>query len=119
LRFVADESCDLAVVRALRGAGHDVVAVSEISPRMEDSHILHLASQQQRIVITEDKDFGQLVFAFGKNTRGVIFLRYPSSVRLKIAKEVVNLVKRYGGKLTGRFIVVQPGRIRISRTPGR
>ena len=119
MRFLADESCDFAVVRALRSAGHDVVAVSEFSPGAEDAQILHLASQQQRIVITEDKDFGQLVFAFGKNTQGVIFLRYPSSVRLKIAKEVVNLVKRYGEKLTGRFTVVQPGRIRIGQTPGR
>jgi predicted nuclease of predicted toxin-antitoxin system len=119
LRFLADESCDFAVVRALRSAGHDVVAVAEISPGAEDAQILHLASQQQRIVITEDKDFGQLVFAFGKNTQGVIFLRYPSSVRLKIAKEIVNLVKRYGEKLTGRFTVVQPGRIRIGQTPGR
>ncbi len=81
--------------------------------------LLDLASLQQRFVITEDKDFGQLVFAFGKNTRGVIFLRYPSLVRLKIAKEVVNLVKRYGEKLTGRFTVVQPGRIHVGQTPGR
>jgi predicted nuclease of predicted toxin-antitoxin system len=116
---LADESCDFSVVRALRTAGHDVVAVFEISPRVEDARVLGLASQQQRIVITEDKDFGQLVFAFGKSTRGVIFLRYPASVRLKIAKEVVNLVKRRGETLTGCFTVVQPGRIRIGQTPGR
>ena len=119
MRFLADESCDFAVVRALRSAGQDVVAVADISPRAEDAQILHLASQQQRVVITEDKDFGQLVFAFGKNTQGVIFLRYPSSVRLKIAQEVVHLVKGYGEKLTGRFTVVQPGRIRIGQIPGR
>ena len=119
MRFLADESCDFAVVRALRVAGHEVLAITEMTPRAEDSHILYLASQQQRIVITEDKDFGQLVFAFGQNTQGVIFLRYSSSVRLKMAEEVVNLVKRYGEKLTRRFIVVQPGRIRIGRTPGR
>ena len=118
MRFLADESCDFAVVRALRNAGHDVLAVSEISPRADDAQILNLATQQERILITEDKDFGQLVFAHGKNTRGVIFLRYPSSARLKIAKEVVTLVKQRGEKLPGRFVVIQPGRIRISHTPG-
>ena len=118
MRFLADESCDFAVVRALRSAGHDVIVVSEISPGAEDAQVLNLASQQERIVITEDKDFGQIVFAFGKSTRGVIFLRYPVSVHLKIAKEVVNLVKRHGKKLIGCFTVVQPGRIRVSQTPG-
>ncbi len=114
MRFLADEGCDFAVVRALRSVGHDVVAVSEITPGAEDARILQFASQQQRIVITEDKDFGQLVFASGENMHGVIFLRYPSLSRLKIAKDVVNLVKQYGENLTGHFIVVQPDRIRIS-----
>ena len=116
--FLADESCDFAVDRALRIAGHDVLAVSEISLRADDSQILNLASQQERILITEDKDFGQLVFAHGKNTCGVIFLQYPASARLKIAKEVVTLVKQRGEKLLGRFVVIQPGRIRISHAPG-
>jgi predicted nuclease of predicted toxin-antitoxin system len=118
VRFLADESCDFAVVRALRNAGHDVLAVSEISPRADDAQILNFASQQERILITEDKDFGQLVFAHGKDTHGVIFLRYQPSARLKIAKEVVTLVKQRGAKLPGCFVVIQPGRIRISGTPG-
>jgi hypothetical protein len=50
VRFLADESCDFAVVRALRNAGHDVLAVSEISPRADDAQILNLAFQQERIL---------------------------------------------------------------------
>ena len=98
MRFLADESCDFAVVRALRNVGHDVLAVSEISPRADDTRILDLSSRQERILVTEDKDLGQLVFPQGKNTRGVIFLRYPASARLNIAKEVVGLVKQRGGR---------------------
>ena len=46
--FLADESCDFAVVRALRAAGHDVLAVADVSPRADDEQVLELARQEQR-----------------------------------------------------------------------
>jgi len=58
LRFLADESCDHAVVRALRGAGFDVLAVNEIMQRSDDRYLIALAAEEQRILLTEDKDFG-------------------------------------------------------------
>jgi hypothetical protein len=63
MRFLADESCDFSVVRALRSADHDVVAIAEISPREEDPSVMECAVGESRILITEDKDFGQLVYA--------------------------------------------------------
>ncbi len=63
MRFIADESCDFAVVRALRQAGHDVMAVAEMDAGAEDSLVIARALSDQRVVLTEDKDFGQLVFA--------------------------------------------------------
>lgn len=61
MRFLADESCDFAVVRALREAGHDVLAIREVSPRAEDSAVVDRAHREERVLLTEDKDFGQLV----------------------------------------------------------
>jgi predicted nuclease of predicted toxin-antitoxin system len=118
LQFLADESCDFAVVRALRSAGYDVVAVSDMAPRAEDTDVINLAVRESRILLTEDKDFGQLVYAHGMETIGVIFLRFPSHARKQIAKDVTRMVKKEGDKLIGSFVVVQPGRIRISRKPG-
>jgi predicted nuclease of predicted toxin-antitoxin system len=118
MRFLADENCDFAVIRALRAEGHDVLSVSDISPRAEDSDVIRLAVGEKRILLTEDKDFGQLVYAHGQETLGVIFLRFPISARKQISKEVVNLVRRQGEKLIGCFVTVQPGRIRISHAPG-
>lgn len=118
MRFLADESCDFAVVRALRTAGNDVVAISEVAPGAEDAVVIDLALRGKRILLTEDKDFGQLVYAYGRNSSGVIFLRYPISAREKISKEVVKLVKRRKEKLAGDFVVVQPGRIRVRRVSG-
>ena len=62
LRFLADESCDFAVVRALRGAGYDVLAVSEVTHRSDDRELIDQAYREQRILLTEDKDFGWLVY---------------------------------------------------------
>jgi predicted nuclease of predicted toxin-antitoxin system len=81
MRFLADENCDFTVIRALRAHGHDVVSVSDISPRAEDSEVINLAAREERILLTEDKDFGQLVYAHAQETLGVIFLRFPISAR--------------------------------------
>ncbi len=118
MRFLADESCDFIMVRALREAGHDVLAVSEITSRAEDFEVIEFALREKRILLTEDKDFGQLVYAHGQKTLGVIFLRFAHSTRERIAGDVCTLVKDQGEKLTGCFVTVQPGRIRISRIPG-
>lgn len=116
MRFLADESCDFAVVRALRRAGFDVLCISESSPRTEDSEVIRLALHEGRILLTEDKDFGRLVYSHGQDTLGVIFLRFPTFARREISRDVLNLVKQQGEKLVGSFVTVQPGRIRISHT---
>lgn len=116
--FVADESCDFAVVRALREAGHGVVAVAEIAPRADDDAVLALAEAQQRILLTEDKDFGRLVYADERATGGVILIRYPAGVRSDLPADVVRLVSERGSDLVGRFTVMQPGRIRLGPKKG-
>jgi hypothetical protein len=62
-QFLADESCDFAVVRGLRAAGHDVLAISERARGAADQVVIAMAVAEQRILITEDTDFGQLVYA--------------------------------------------------------
>ena len=117
MRFLADESCDFGVVRALRAVGHDVLSVAEIAPRARDTVVIRLAHGDKRILLTEDKDFGQLVYAYGHSVCGVIFIRYPASARKQLQKDIVKLVRQRGDKIIGCFIVVQPGRVRISRFP--
>lgn len=117
MRFLADESCDFAVVRALRIAGHDVVAVSEVALGAPDDEVLALAAREGRVFLTEDKDFGQLVYAAARSTAGVIFMRFPASMRQALPEAVLDLIKDHGERLTGNFVVVRPGRIRISRNP--
>jgi predicted nuclease of predicted toxin-antitoxin system len=117
MRFLADESCDFRVIKALRRAGHDVLSVSEFTCRSDDQEVIRLARKSKRILITEDKDFGQLVFAQGKHCQGVIFIRYPATARQQLALDVIALVKMMKEKLVGVFAIVQVGRIRITRMP--
>ncbi|MGH8727248.1 MAG: DUF5615 family PIN-like protein [Burkholderiales bacterium] len=71
MRFLADESCDFRVVRELRDSGHDVTAILELMPGALDEAVIALALREDRVLITEDKDFGQLVYAAGNPTAAV------------------------------------------------
>jgi len=61
-RFLADAGCDFAVVRTLREAGFDILAVCEVMSRSEDNDVIRRSYSENRILLTEDKDFGWLVF---------------------------------------------------------
>jgi predicted nuclease of predicted toxin-antitoxin system len=113
MRFLADESCDFAVVRALRVDGHDVEAVAETAPQADDEAVLKLSMSHGQILLTEDKDFGQLVYTSGGTSGGVILMRYPATARSGMAEEVLRLISELEERLIGRFVVVQPGRTRI------
>lgn len=119
MRFVADESCDFAVVRALRSAGFDVWAVAEQAPQSSDPEVLGRALEAQSVLVTEDKDFGWLVYASGRRSQGVILLRWPAQARAEGAATVVQTVRAMGDRLHGSFVVVEPGRVRARRLPDR
>jgi predicted nuclease of predicted toxin-antitoxin system len=101
VRFLADESCDFGVVRILRASGHDVLAVSEISPRLSDEDVALWARREDRVLLTEDKDFGQL-----------------AGTRTALPPAVLEIVDRLAEQLSGTFTVIQPGRVRVGRGPG-
>lgn len=115
MRFLADESCDFRVVRALRAAGHDVTAIIEVTPGADDGAVIDMAVRDQRVFLTEDADFGQLVYAAGKPTAGVILLRFPTAARAHLPTFVVSVVAEHAERLSEHFVVLQPGRIRLSR----
>jgi len=111
--FYADESCDFGIVRGLRSAGFDVNAVVEGMPGAKDHSVLKAAVNENRILLTEDKDFGEWVFAHKSATAGVVLIRYPSNMRLIMSELMVELANRYGNELFGKFTVLEPGKARI------
>lgn len=117
MRFLADESCDFAVVRALRTAGHDVLPVADFAGGAPDDRVIDLALEQGRVLLTEDRDFGRLLYAQGARAAGVVFIRFPAAARVELGNAVTALVDRLGERLNGKFVVLQPGRARVTEGP--
>jgi predicted nuclease of predicted toxin-antitoxin system len=117
MRFLADECCDFAAVRALRTDGHDVLAVSEFQDRSIDKELMQLALTENRILLTEDKDFGWLVFVGRIDSPGVILIRFPATARGSLAAAVVELARHHASQLVGAFVVLRPGAARIGFGP--
>jgi hypothetical protein len=78
---------------------------------------MELALAESRILLTEDKDFGWLVFAAGVDSPGVILIRFPASARVLLAPAVVKLVREHASQLVGAFVVLRPGIARIGFGP--
>jgi predicted nuclease of predicted toxin-antitoxin system len=75
MKFLVDESTGQSVATYLDRAGYDVVSVADIMPSARDEDILHRAVLEDRIVVTNDKDFGELIYRGGGAHRGIILLR--------------------------------------------
>ncbi len=117
MNFLADESCAGPVIRALREAGHDVAAIGEVAKGAADEQVLERALNEKRILITEDRDFGELVYARGRSSAGVILVRFHTRARRAKPATVVEAVAKLGSRLQDTFTVVEPGRVRISGRP--
>jgi uncharacterized protein (DUF433 family) len=117
VEFVADESCAAPVIRALRIAGHDVIAVAEVSKGIPDEQVIERALNERRVLVTEDADFGELIYARGQPSAGVIFVKFHRRVRDAKPGAVVEAVTKLGEQLRGAFTVVEPGRVRAGRRP--
>jgi predicted nuclease of predicted toxin-antitoxin system len=117
VKFVADESCGGPVIRALRQVGHDLIAIAEIARGSSDDAVMEKARTEGRVLITEDRDFGELVYARGRPTEGVVFLKFHSRSRHVKNAAVVEAVANLGERLRGAFMVIEPGRVRLARRP--
>jgi predicted nuclease of predicted toxin-antitoxin system len=75
-KFLANENVPAEAIDAARQAGHDLAWVAEISPGASDDDVLHLARAEGRVLVTFDKDFGEMTFRQGKQaSQGVILMR--------------------------------------------
>lgn len=112
MKFLADENIERAVVKALRKSGHDVAYVAEDGGSSPDDEVLERARREHRILLTNDKDFGELVFLQRRLTTGVLLLRLEEERARVKAQTVDRAVRRLGRRLRGRFTVVGDERVR-------
>jgi predicted nuclease of predicted toxin-antitoxin system len=117
LAFLADENVETDVVDRLNSLGYLAVRTSALSPGRPDTAVLQAASQAGQVLITSDKDFGELVFRRHHRSAGVILLRLPGRSPDYKARLVADTVQRYGGELLGAFVVIGLRTIRLRRMP--
>jgi predicted nuclease of predicted toxin-antitoxin system len=118
MQFVADEGVDGPIVDRLRTDGHEVDYVAEMDPGLDDATVLRLASEANALLITADKDFGELIFRRREVTQGVLLIRLAGLSLDAKAETVSAAIREYVSQLTGAFTVVRPGTVRIrSSTP--
>jgi len=111
--LVANEGVDRPVVERLRQDDHDVVYVAELSPSITDEEILQLANVRSAVLLTADKDFGELVFRQGLVRSGVLLLRLAGLVNATKAEIVAEVCRTRAAELIGAFSVISPGQVRI------
>ncbi len=117
MRFIVDESTGVAVVEYLRSSGHDVVAVAEIMRQADDPDILSLALNEDRMLITNDKDFGELVYRTGRTHHGVLLLRLRNESSANRVRVVTSVLGKYADRLAGQFVVATESNVRIRSAP--
>ncbi len=115
MRFLVDECTGPSVASWLRSLGYDVYSVYDQNPGMSDKDIIEKAHIENRVIITNDKDFGEMVYRIGKTHAGVILLRLEDE-RSKSKKQILSyIIENYQGEIDNSFIVATEQRIRIAR----
>lgn len=113
MRLLADENVPYYSVRLLRDAGFDVASMSELAPGAPDIEVLRRAQAEGQVLITFDRDFGELVYHRGAPApRGIIYLRFEPSDPGDLASLLGSLLKSDVIEWIGRFTVVDRERIR-------
>jgi len=113
MRLLANENIPALTLERLRGRGHDVLSISESAASICDKDVLAIAEGEQRILLTFDKDFGEL--AYSSNPRpscGIILFRIPLRSAEYISEMIAGVLD-CRNDWPGHFAVVEPDRIRL------
>lgn len=118
MRFLANENIPAESVRRLREAGHDVFSISEALPGAKDPDVLARAREEGRILLTFDRDYGELVYRRGLPVPlGIIHLRFVPQAPGEVAAVIEQLETSFDSILEGRYTVIDSDRIRQRPLP--
>ena len=115
MKLFCDEGVDRGIVEALRQGAHDVAYVAELAPGLTDEHVLAEANRLGALLVTRDKDFGELVFRQRRLHTGVLLVRLEGLGRDEKAERVSAAVSAHGSEMMGAFAVLTRDKLRIRR----
>ena len=103
----------------LRAAGYQVLFIAETSPGIEDAEVLQIARREQALLLTADKDFGELVFRNGEPHCGVMLIRSSESDTEESAANTLTAIRQHGPEMLDQFSVLAGRALRIRMKPQR
>ena len=113
MTLVADESVDFGIISRLRQIGVSVVSVSEDYSGIKDTDVLKIAADKQCLLITEDKDFGELTHRLKLVHSGILLIRLSDIARKERIKLATETIEKNFDKLFCNFSVLNKGGLRI------
>ena len=118
MRFLLDQDVFAVTTRFLVGLGHDVIPVAELGlSRANDEDLLKVAQEQNRIFVTRDRDFGNLVFVKALGA-GILYLRMLPSTQKSVHAELEKVLNTYTeDELMQAFVVIEPDGHKFRRLP--
>lgn len=115
MRFLLDESVEYRLAAFLQDQGHDVTAIAHDYPgALSDREVLALAQREGRVLVTNDRDFGELIYRLGLPHRGVIFFRLPAATMEAKVARLERILADYADQLD-QFLVVTAKAVRVRR----
>lgn len=114
-KLLADENIPVRAVRVLRDAGYDLLSILESAPGIPDEEVLRMAVAQDRILLTFDRDYGELVFRKGLEApRSIVYMRFDPASALAVSDAVLSLLAD-PWDVTGSIVIVSSKGIRRRR----
>lgn len=113
MKFLADECVDSEIVTSLRENGFDISYIAEFKRGADDESVLSIANKEVRILITADKDFGELVFRLKKLHKGVVLYRLSGLTNSEKSSVMGDVFTRYCDKFENNFALIDKRTVRI------
>lgn len=113
IKLLLDENVGIYTSKALEEEGYNVKSILKECPGIDDDEVLSIALEENRVLVTLDKDFGRLVFENSKQHVGVLFLRLDEESSQNITEVITNVVSEYGDKIINSFTTISEDKVRI------
>jgi predicted nuclease of predicted toxin-antitoxin system len=116
VKFVADESVDKPIVDALRTDDHEVYYILEENRGIPDDEVLKIANNKNSILLTADKDFGDIVYRQKRNHHGIILFRLAGLNIEKKIQTIISALNQHHNEIENHFSVISKTHIRIIKS---
>jgi predicted nuclease of predicted toxin-antitoxin system len=113
MRILADENVDAGIVEWLRAQGEDVVWIAEVDASVSDEEVIRRANVEERLLVTCDKDFGEMVYRQRLAATGVVLIRLRASTEASRISVVSRHWPIVQDRAIGSFLVLRDDRVRV------